>query len=100
MKFKYPCKFYGKSGMASDNKFEAEFNRLCRDKPRYLFIFSSVQKILPSTHNMCFEKNEINYYFKYLNDIECLCTHQSVAVDQQHEQSSIKSNIVTILQLN
>ena len=34
-----------------------------------LFIFSSVQKILPSTHNLCFEKNEINYYFKYLNDI-------------------------------
>ena len=34
-----------------------------------LFIFSSVQKVLPSTHNLCFEKNEINYYFKYLNNI-------------------------------
>ena len=39
MKFKYPCKFFGKSGMATDNKFEAEFNRLCRDKPRYFIYF-------------------------------------------------------------
>ena len=67
MKFKYPCKFYGKSGMATDNKFEAEFNRLCHDKPRYLLIFSFVLKNVPSTFNLCFEKNEKHYYFKYLN---------------------------------
>ena len=53
--------------MATDNKFEAEFNRLCRDKPRYLLIFSFVLKNIPSTHNLCFEKNEIHYNFKYLN---------------------------------
>ena len=35
-----------------------------------------------------------------LQVLECLRTHESVAVDQQHEQSSIKSYIVTVLQLN
>ena len=39
MRFKYPCKFYGVSGMATDNKFKAEFDRLCRSRPRYLFFY-------------------------------------------------------------
>ena len=36
MGFKYACRFYGVSGMATDHKFQAAFDQLCFDRPRYL----------------------------------------------------------------
>ena len=56
-----------------------------------------------STHNIGFYEDLTKIIFqlssniiKYAPYFFCCRTHESAAVDQQHEQSSIKSYVVTI----